>query len=211
MKGMRSLGILGGTFDPIHYGHLIAAEYAHYEFALDRILVIPNANPPHKEHSDVLDADQRCHMVEMAIKNNPIMELSSLEMNRPGFSYTVDTVDYYRNTLPGTEIFFITGADSLFFMDTWKDIERLAELCTFIVVTRPGYDINRNDPLLTSLPFKLWSKMKQLQIPGLDISSSDIRSRVAQGKPIKYLLPSQVEEYILAEGLYRKDGGSNVK
>ena len=209
MKDMRSLGILGGTFDPIHYGHLIAAEHVHYEFGLDRILVVPNANPPHKENSEVLDADRRYHMVELAIKNNPILELSSLEMKKQGFSYTVDTVDHYRNQFPGTEIYFITGADSLFFMDTWKDLRRLVELCTFIVVTRPGYSIDRKNEVLEKLPHTLWDKMKQLQIPGLDISSSDIRKRVAEGKPIKYLLPLQVEEYILAQGLYRKDGSKS--
>lgn len=205
MSDKSSLGILGGTFDPIHYGHLIAAEYASYEYDLDKVLVIPAANPPHKELEQVLDIKHRYRMVEMAIRDNPALQISSLEMNRNGYSYTVDTVDYYRSKYPGREIFFITGADSLFYMDSWKDIERLADICTFIVVTRPGYNIDRQEKVLAALPPALWNKMKQLQIPGLDISSSDIRRRISQGKPIKYLLPPEVENYIAARGLYREE------
>ncbi|MEN6326851.1 MAG: nicotinate-nucleotide adenylyltransferase, partial [Syntrophomonas sp.] len=171
----------------------------------------PNASPPHKDNSELLNPEQRYHMVELAIKNNPALELSAREMNRTGFSYTIDTVNYYRVRFPGTEIYFITGADSLYYMETWRDIELLVERCIFIVATRPGYSIDRNDPALARLPANLWHTMKELQIPGLDISSSDIRNRVAHGKPIKYLLPSEVEEYILAKGLYRKDGKRDVE
>ncbi|MEN6348549.1 MAG: nicotinate-nucleotide adenylyltransferase [Syntrophomonas sp.] len=201
---VASLGILGGTFDPIHYGHLIAAEYARYEFKLDKVLVLPAAIPPHKDLRQVLDARYRYRMAELAVKNNPTLEISALEMERNGYSYTVDTVDYYRRRYPGQEIYFITGADSLYYMDTWKDIERLAGLCSFIVVTRPGYNVDREEKDLSDLPTALWDKMKQLQIPGLDISSSDIRRRISEGKPVKYLLPPEVEEYIRAEGLYRE-------
>lgn len=203
---MKALGILGGTFDPVHYGHLLAAEYARYEFALEKIVLIPAARPPHKDLDTVLDEDHRFRMVEMAIQDNPAMEISFLEKQRTGLSYTVDTVKYFLNTYADKSLYFIIGADSLFFMDSWKDIEELVTLCTFVVVTRPGYKISPDDREMAKLPQILWENARYLEIPGLDISSTDIRKRVALGKPIKYLLPPEVEKYIFDMGLYR--GGS---
>ncbi|MDD2511025.1 MAG: nicotinate-nucleotide adenylyltransferase [Syntrophomonas sp.] len=205
MAKIRSLGILGGTFDPIHYGHLIAAEYACHNYKLNKVLLIPAASPPHKELGQVLSAAHRYQMVEMAIKSNPRLEVSPVEVERRGLSYTVDTLAYFQGKYPEVEFFFIVGADSLFFMHSWKEPERLAELCRFIVVTRPGYKIQRSEPALSRLPDIIWDRMLQMEIPGLDISSSDIRQRVAAGKPIKYLLPPEVEEYIFKQGLYRGD------
>lgn len=203
---MKAMGILGGTFDPIHYGHLLAAEYARHEFALEKILLIPAARPPHKNLETVLDEKHRFRMVEMAIQDNPAMEISFLEKQRAGLSYTIDTVKYFLITYSDASLYFIIGADSLFFMDSWKDIEELATLCTFVVVTRPGYRINPDDRELAKLPQTLWENARYLEIPGLDISSSDIRKRVSQGKPIKYLLPPEVEKYIFDIGLYRAGG-----
>ncbi|MDD2587107.1 MAG: nicotinate-nucleotide adenylyltransferase [Syntrophomonadaceae bacterium] len=201
-----SFGILGGTFDPIHYGHLIAAEYARCEFNLTRVIFMPAARPPHKQLEYVLAEEHRYKMVELAIKNNPAFEVSSLEMDREGYSYTVDTIEYFLKNCPEQEIYFIMGADSLLFMDTWKEYERLATLCKFVVVTRPGYILDKRDKRLQHLPSGLWNNIRGLQIPGLDISSSDIRKRAAEGRPIKYLLPPGVEEYIDYHYLYREEG-----
>jgi nicotinate-nucleotide adenylyltransferase len=203
---MKAVGILGGTFDPIHYGHLLAAEYARHEFALEKILLIPAARPPHKNLESVLDVDHRFKMAEIAVQDNPAMEISLLEKKRNGLSYTVDTVKHLLNAYFGASLFFILGADSLLFMNSWKNIEELATLCTFVVVTRPGYKINPQDREMAGLPDILWKNARYLEIPGLDISSSDIRRRVAQGKPIKYLLPPEVERYICEMGLYRGGG-----
>ena len=203
MQKFNSIGIMGGTFDPVHYGHLIAAEFARHEFKLDRVIFMPAARPPHKEINDVLNSEHRYKMVKLAIQANPFFKISDLEMKRTGKSYTIDTIRYFLEHYPGSDIYFIMGADSLLMMDTWKDYRELSGLCRFVVVTRPGYVIERSDPALKNLPPILWERMEFLPIPGLDISSTDIRHRVAENRSIKYLLPLEVEQYILDQGLYR--------
>ncbi|MGI5921455.1 MAG: nicotinate-nucleotide adenylyltransferase [Syntrophomonadaceae bacterium] len=202
MQAVKSLGILGGTFDPIHYGHLTAAECARYEFHLDKVLFIPSARPPHKDRDLVSDCTHRYTMLSKAIADNPVFAISPLEIQREGLSYTVDTVEYFLRKYPETKIYFILGIDALLLMDTWKEAERLAGLCEFIAVSRPGYQINSNDPQLKKLPAALWDNLHIMEIPGNTVSSSDLRKRVFNGKPIKYLLPPAVEEYIYAQGLY---------
>ncbi|MGI5911389.1 MAG: nicotinate-nucleotide adenylyltransferase [Syntrophomonadaceae bacterium] len=203
MQKFKNLGIMGGTFDPIHYGHLIAAEFARHEFNLDRVIFMPAARPPHKDRTQVLDEKHRYEMVKRAIRGNKAFTISDLEKKRAGYSYTIDTVSYFLETYPGTNIFFIMGTDSLLLMDTWKEYETLAGLCQFVVVTRPGYRVKPDEPALKKLPPVTWENIHFLSIPALDISSSDIRLRVATGKPIKYLLPLDVEQYIKEKGLYR--------
>lgn len=201
---IASLGIIGGTFNPIHYGHLIAAECARVEFKLEQVIFIPARIPPHKEDWDILDQAERYRMVEMAVGSNPAFQVSDLEMKRAGVSYTVDTVEHFCRCYPASQIFFIMGLDSLFILDTWKDIERLSQLCRFIIVTRPGYNINEEVQIRERLPADFWSQADFLEIPGLDISSSDIRMRVAKGKPIRYMLPEAVESYIRQNHFYRE-------
>lgn len=202
MEAIKSLGIIGGTFDPIHYGHLTAAECAYFEFKLDKVLFIPSARPPHKELELVSDCSDRYIMVEKAIKDNPKFEISPLEILRKGLSYTVDTIEYYLHKYPGTRIYFILGIDALLLINTWKEVERLVGLCQFIAVTRPGYPIDQNERYLENLPHVLRENLHFMEIPGNTISSSDIRLRVLNGKPIKYLVPPVVEEYIYSRGLY---------
>jgi len=206
LNEVKSLGIFGGAFDPIHYGHLMAAEYARNMFSLDKVLIIPSARPPHKEIDNISPEKNRYEMVDMAIRDNSFFEISPMEMERKGYSYTIDTIDYCLKDYPGVNIYVIMGADCLFYMDTWKDVERLVTMCKFIVVTRPGYNINKDDKALSGLPSSLWENLIQLQVPGLDISSSEIRERVLNNKPIKYLLPPEVECYIYKHGLYREEG-----
>lgn len=203
----KSLGILGGTFDPVHYGHLLAGEWAREVYCLDELVIMPAARPPHKDLAGVLDSQHRHRMVELAVSDNPGFSVSTLELERAGFSYTVDTVGYYLQEYPGIELYFIIGVDALQLIYTWKDVERLVELCQFIVVTRPGYELDRNDPALASLPDALWDRLTLLSIPGLEISSSDIRKRVLNGCSIRYLLPAAVEEYIRDNHLYKKPHG----
>jgi nicotinate-nucleotide adenylyltransferase len=202
MEVIKSLGIMGGTFDPIHYGHLTAAECARFEFNLDKVLFIPSARPPHKELDLVSDCNDRYTMVRSAIADNPGFEISSLEIQRKGLSYTVDTIDYYLHKYPVTKIYFILGLDALLLINTWKEVERLVELCQFVAVTRPGYQIDPNDRYLKVLPEALRINLHLMEMPGNTISSSDIRQRVLTGKPIRYLVPSVVEEYIYCRGLY---------
>ncbi len=199
----KSLGILGGTFDPVHYGHLLAGEWAREVYRLEQLVFMPAARPPHKDLAGVLDSQHRHRMVELAVSDNPGFSVSTLELERAGFSYTVDTVKYYLQEYPGVELYFIIGVDALQLIYTWKDVEQLAELCRFIVVTRPGYELDRDDPALASLPDALWERLTLLSIPGLEISSSDIRKRVMNEQSIRYLLPPAVEKYIQDNNLYR--------
>lgn len=203
MTSRKALGILGGTFDPVHYGHLVAAQYAAYGFHLDRVIFMPAAQPPHKNADGVLEARHRVAMVDLAIADNPAFEMSTLEVDRSGVSYTIDTIDTLQQTYPWAEIYFIMGMDSIYILDTWKDVEHLVKMCRFIVVTRPAYELNRSDPALQGVPQEFWNQADFLEIPAMDISSTDLRHRVQQGKPIRYLLPPAVEKYIYDHSLYQ--------
>lgn len=202
MQTIKSLGILGGTFDPIHFGHLVAAEFVRDACRLERIIFIPAARPPHKDLDHVLDSRHRYNMVESAIEDNPDFAVSAMELERQGLSYTVETITSCRQLYPAAKIYFILGIDALLLINTWKDVPRLVKLCSFIVVTRPGYHLDRDQECFQGLPPALWENMTLIPIPGLSISSSEIRRRVAEGKTIKYLVPAPVEEYIHANNLY---------
>lgn len=203
MAHRQAIGILGGTFDPVHYGHLVAAQYAACGFNLDRVIFMPAAQPPHKNAAGVLEARHRLAMVQLAIADNPAFEMSTLEVDRSGVSYTIDTVAALLEAYPQTDIYFIMGMDSIYILDTWKDVQRLVTMCRFIVVTRPNYCLNRSDPALQEVPDQFWQQADFLEIPAMDISSTDLRARVQQGKPIRYLLPPAVEKYIYDHGLYQ--------
>ncbi|MGI5880318.1 MAG: nicotinate-nucleotide adenylyltransferase [Syntrophomonadaceae bacterium] len=204
MNSGQRVAILGGTFDPIHYGHLVAAEIARYQFQLDRVIFMPAARPPHKELNSILSRNHRYRMVCLAIEDNQAFIISDLEMQRPGNSYTIDTIDYFISQQPQDSFYFIMGMDSLLSMHSWKDIARLSTLCQFIVVTRPNYVLDLDMPSLQQLPQQLWDNLHIMAIPGVDISSTDIRQRVREGQPIKYLLPAQVEQYVNDHGLYQR-------
>lgn len=211
MAGRKSLGILGGTFDPIHYGHLLAAEWAGEAFGLDELVFIPAARPPHKDPASVINGDHRYRMVELAIKDNPAFTASSLELERRGYSYTVDTIRHYLEADPQLDIRFILGVDALQLIYTWKEVGQLIKLCRFIVVTRPGYQLDRCDPVFATVPAELWDRIELLSIPGLEISSSEIRKRVAAGQSVRYLLPPGVADYIKKNDLYRNETNDQYK
>ena len=197
--GMR-LGLMGGTFDPIHYGHLAAAEVARYEFGLVKVVFIPAGQPPHKTGQKISPAAHRLAMVRLAVASNPFFEVSTVEIDRPGPSYTVETVSAFRHLYSSAEIYFITGADAVAEISTWRRIEELLRLCWLVAVTRPGYLLEDLREWLVKP--ELWRKILTLQVPGVAVSSTEIRERVRAGRPVKYLLPEAVEDYIARHGLY---------
>lgn len=199
---MGRLGIFGGTFDPIHIGHLAAAERTLSDFDLDRIIFVPANVPPHKPDRDVTPPEHRMNMVLVATAENPSFNVSNVEMVRGGRSFTVDTMTYFREMHPEDELFFIMGMDSLLELETWHNVEGLVALCRLIVVARPGYELDRTDCRLVNLPPTVWEHVDYLQVPGLDISATDIRKRLKEGKSVRYLLIPQVYDYIQDYGLF---------
>ena len=198
-----SVGVLGGTFDPIHVGHLVAAEQARWALGLEKVLFVPAGEPPHKVVGGSSPAADRVRMVELAIASNPHFELSLVDVNRPGRSYTVDTLRLLRERLgTGTELFFIIGMDSLAEFTGWRDPAGVITQCRLAVVNRPPYP----EPDLLGMEKKLPGISRRVEIvnmPGIALSSSDLRRMVAEGAPIRYLVPDLVERYIADRGLYR--------
>ena len=192
MKKITRLGIMGGTYDPIHYGHLVTAEAARSRFQLDEVVFVPAGHPPHKQEKKVTDAHHRYMMTLLATVTNPYFKISDIEIVRGGLSYTYDTVRFFKEQYHGdAEVFFITGADAVSEIMTWKKIDRLLQECNFI-----------DD---VAFPQLLIQKLAFLEVPALSISSTDVRRRIANGEPIKYLLPETVETYIYKNGLYQKE------
>ena len=189
------IGIIGGTFNPIHYGHLLIAEEVRSRKGLDRITFIPAALPPHKEEEEIIDIRHRYRMVVLATSSNYHFVVSDLEMKRKGTSYTVDTLEELSRLCPEDEFYFIIGSDAFSEIDTWKEAERLMTLCRFIVVDRNHYLAKELSPDMTR-------KIETVQCLSLNISASDIRRRIREGSSIKYLLPQKVEEYIYQHKLY---------
>lgn len=194
--------MMGGTFDPIHYGHLVAAEAARYEFSLDKVVFIPAGQPPHKPDRQVSPAFHRVAMVRLGISSNPYFEISTVEVERPGPSFTVDTLAEFRRLYPSAVLYFITGADAVAEIQTWHRFEELLRLCLLVGVSRPGYPLEDLQEGLAGLDCEFRQRIRLLPVPGVAVSSSEIRERVHAGKPIKYLLPEAVEEYVIRQGLY---------
>ncbi len=197
--GRLRLGLMGGTFDPIHYGHLVTAEAARCKYQLDEVYFIPSGNPPHKRGRHITAALHRMMMCVMATATNPYFEVSDVEIKRQGFSYTYDTVCQFRRVF-GADclIYFITGADVLGEIVTWNKADLLFDECCFIAATRPGFTLDASQ----ALPPQLRDKISFMEVPALAISSTDIRNRLRQGRSIKYLLPETVETYIQKHHLY---------
>ena len=198
----QAVGIMGGTFDPIHFGHLVAAEEARLRFRLAPVIFIPNGRPPHKKEYDVSPAQRRYEMVVLATASNPAFEVSLIEVDRPGPSYAVDTVEEIKRQIgEDTPLYFITGADAIVEIATWHQPERLAGMCEFIAVMRPGYDVQRLERALGS---DFMARTCVLQIPGVNTSSTEIRRRAGSGESLRYLTPEPVVRYIESRHLYRE-------
>ncbi|RJP29380.1 MAG: nicotinate-nucleotide adenylyltransferase [Actinobacteria bacterium] len=204
---VKRIGVMGGTFDPIHNGHLVTAEEAWKQFQLDQVLFIPSGSPPHKEDRRSLEAEDRYLMTVIATATNPHFSVSRMEIDRPGPSYTIDTVgELHRVYGRNTEIYFITGADAILEILTWKEPEQVLAEATFIAATRPGYDLKRLEESLPQAEKERHAtdpRVLVMEIPALAISSTDIRQRVKEGRPITYLVPEGVSEFIEKNGFYR--------
>ncbi len=190
---VRRIGVMGGTFDPIHHGHLVAASEVAHEFSLDEVVFVPTGNPWQKHGES--GAEHRYLMTVIATASNPRFRVSRVDIDRPGPTYTRDTLEDLREANPDAELFFITGADALSAILSWKDPEELAGLAHFIGVTRPGYHLS--DPNLPG------GRVTLIEVPALAISSTDCRDRVRAGAPVWYLVPDGVVQYIAKHGLYR--------
>ena len=192
------LGLMGGTFDPIHLGHLLAAEEALARCQLDEVLFVPAGRPWMKDGGGVSPAHHRMNMTTLAVAYNPRFSVSSIEVDREGPTYTVDTLEELRDEDCSRELFLIVGADSVAQMDRWKQPEKIRELCTIVAVPRPGYDppaalngMDKSNPVIC------------LDAPLTAISATEVRERVARGLPVEDCVPEAVEEYIQRHGLYQ--------
>ena len=210
------IGIMGGTFNPVHLGHLRAAEEVAESLKLTRVIFMPAAKPPHKSEGKIVPFNDRYRMLELALGGNPLFELSDLEHRRPGKSYSVETLMQLSSQL-GEELYFVVGLDAFLELPTWKSYRELFSLCHFVVVARPGYSPASLDKMLQTQVSDKYSSDSQVQgfvhpslytvyyrdVTLLDISSSSIRDLLAKGCSVRYLLPEKVENYIHQQGLYR--------
>lgn len=195
---IRRLGVYGGTFDPVHTGHLAIARGVVAHCGLDRLLFVPSARPPHKQGHAIAPPDDRYRMAELAARHDPHFEVSDMEINRPGLSYTVDTLEEVRKIHGAScEIYLVIGADSLLEIDTWYAPDRVFDLATVVTVPRPGKDLTGVDP-------RWRDRVVIIHLPEIDISSTDIRRRAGAGLPIAHLVPEEVAGYIEERGLYRE-------
>lgn len=202
------LGVLGGTFDPIHMAHLVIASEALHRYELDMVIFIPSARPPHKKGEEYAPVEDRLKMVELAIEDNPGFGVSPLESERSGLSYTVDTLKELHGIYgEDSEYYFIIGADAVMEMQTWKSPEVVLAEAMFIISNRPGYPLDELEKALPESDVRgepVKKRIEMLDAPEIGISATDIRSRVSEGRPFRYLVPETVWKYISDKGLYRK-------
>jgi nicotinate-nucleotide adenylyltransferase len=200
-RTVTRIGVMGGTFDPIHHGHLVAASEVGHHYSLDEVIFVPTGRPWQKEGRRVSSAEDRYLMTVIATASNPRFSVSRVDIDRPGPTYTIDTLRELRGLRgPDAEFFFITGADALEQMMTWQDADELFKLAHFVGCTRPGHRLSG-----AGLPD---DRVSLIEIPALAISSSNCRERVGEGAPIWYLVPDGIVQYISKRGLYR-DGSSS--
>jgi nicotinate-nucleotide adenylyltransferase len=198
------LGIFGGTFDPIHYGHLLLAECCREQRGLDAVWFLPAAVPPHKQDRQLAPVEQRIEMLNLAIAGNPAFSVCTYEIDRGGVSYTVETLAHFREEDPSRELFFLMGEDMLLYLPHWKQPQRVCQLAQLVVVRRSGMpplDFNCLTALTTPDRIKE-IRRHQVEMPEIGLSSSEIRRRVAAGQSIRYQTPHAVEKYIEAQNLY---------
>lgn len=190
------MGVMGGTFDPIHHGHLVAASEVAHRLDLDDVVFVPTGRPWQKSHRTVTEPETRFQMTVIATAADPRFSVSRVDIDRPGPTYTVDTLRDLQAEHPRTQLFFITGADALSSIGSWRDPDAVMSLAQLVAVTRPGHAVD------TGLPSEA---VTTIEIPGLEISSTQCRARVARAAPITYLVPAGVEVFIAKTGLYRDD------
>lgn len=191
----RRIGVMGGTFDPIHNGHLVAASEVAWVYDLDEVIFVPTGRPAFKLDKNVTNAEDRYLMTVIATASNPRFTVSRVDIDRPGVTYTIDTLRDIHSANPEAELFFITGADAVAEILKWKDARKMFELAHFVAVTRPGYSSPEH--------VRAQVKVDTLEIPALAISSTDVRHRASRFEPVWYLVPDGVVQYIAKHGLYR--------
>ena len=201
---MKKYGIFGGSFNPIHYGHLMICEYIKEEMGLDKVIFIPTGNPPHKDLG--VSAEDRYEMVKLAISPNPDFEISDIETTRVNLSYTVDTIRELKKIYKEEKLYFLIGLDSLFQLKTWKKIGDLSQEIEFVVALRPGYiDKEEIDNEIDFLRENFGTRINLIKTPLYEISSTDLRDRIHEGKSLRYLIPKKVLDYIEESGFYKGD------
>lgn len=201
------VGLFGGTFDPVHYGHLLLADVAREQCDLDEIWFVPAALPPHKQDSTLAAGEARAEMIELAVAGNPGMLVSRYELDRGGVSYTVDTLRHFAEETPDAELFFLMGADMLHDLPNWREAHEVCRLAIPIVAERPGSGPLDHDclkPIASAERIETFREY-QIEIPQIDLSSTDIRQRVKEERSIRYRTPRAVQKYIEAHGLYRPE------
>jgi nicotinate-nucleotide adenylyltransferase len=224
-SGPIRLGLLGGSFDPVHNGHLAIARQTREALGLDQILFVPTSHPPHKPNGSLAPAQDRYEMVRLAISSDPTLAISDVEINRPGKSYSIDTIRLLQQTYGAhTQLFFLIGLDAFLDFPSWREPQTLLTLCRFVVLSRPGLSFRSLSTVPLLPPISVSSLMDLdagrifrieaplgtqgltcLKLPPSPISASDIRSRIRQGHPVVNLLPPSVESYILRHHLYQED------
>jgi len=200
------LGILGGSFDPIHVGHLIAAEGACGQLDLARVVFVPASSPPHKRGAALAPAAHRLRMVELAIRGNDHFEVDDCEVRRQGTSYTIDTIlDMRQRRGEASELVFVMGSDTIRELPTWHEIGRLSRLCGFAAIARPGQALDVTPDLVRSLGEEGARRLvsQVIHVPVMQVSSTEVRQRLRQGRSVRYLVPDAVIEYIRQQHLYR--------
>ncbi len=198
----KKIGIMGGTFNPIHKGHLALAEHAYREHKLDEVVFIPSGKPSYKAGIWIASDKDRTEMVHLAIKEKPYFSLSTMEMDRPGNTYTIDTMKQLQQEHKENDYYFLIGADSLLDLKEWYRVEELLEITKFIVATRNHANMQDLRNVAGELTVQYGTEFSFLNMPNIDISSSDIRARLKAGKSVSTMLPKSVEDYIQRQGLY---------
>jgi nicotinate-nucleotide adenylyltransferase len=200
--GMR-LGLFGGTFDPVHFGHLLLAERCREACRLDHVWFIPAGLPPHKAAESISPGNQRAEMLEFAIAGHPSFSVNRMELDRAGRSFTVDTLRQLHAEDPGRELFFLIGADSLTDLPSWRDPAGIAELATIVAVNRGDRPLPDLNALKSVLGDAVMARIQLVTMPGIDLSATDIRRRVRAGQSIRFMTPRACEVYIHEHGCYR--------
>ncbi|MCS6771119.1 MAG: nicotinate-nucleotide adenylyltransferase [Kiritimatiellae bacterium] len=205
MSRNQRIGLFGGSFNPVHLGHLIAAQDAMDQMGLDRVIFLPAAHPPHKHAEILAPAADRLAMLRLAIGSDERFEVSSEEIDRGGVSFTVETLRRFRERLPDTDLYFIIGADTLFELHTWREIGAVLQLAEIVTVGRPGLTVGELNSQSLRLPEPWPARLAANIVAGhhIEISSTDIRNRVSRRRSIRFLVPDAVERYIREHGLYR--------
>ena len=186
------IGLLGGTFNPVHLGHLLLADEAREKLGLGKVVLIPANLPPHKLNDEIAPSLERLRMARLAIKGNKSFSVSDMEIRRKGRSFTIDTIKEFSRLCPKDELYFIIGSDLLTYLDEWKDLPQIVSMVKFIVATRPGYALEKIPSYITTMPIR-----------AIDISGFEIRQRIREGRSFRYLVPESVFNYINRKRLYR--------